>query len=132
MSGLHRSAHHLQHKPPGAPQAVRASSLPYDQSRRKERHGRGRGVAPLLLPGAAQEKMSPLNPDLPLAATRPAACGVLTASQMGAMPGGGADTGVEGAAQADDNAGLITAGAAAMIDADADALALRRRAAGAR
>ena len=41
-----------------------------------------------LLPAAAAEKMGPLNSDLPLAATLPAACGVLSATQMGAVPRG--------------------------------------------
>ena len=53
------------------------------------------GVDPALLPAAAQQKTSPEDPSLPLAATLPAACGVLMPSQVGGMPRGGAATGVE-------------------------------------
>jgi hypothetical protein len=50
------------------------------------------GLDPATLSPAAQEAKSDLTPDLPLAATSPALCGTLVASQMGAMPNGGADT----------------------------------------
>jgi hypothetical protein len=53
------------------------------------------GLDPATLSAEAQEKMSDLVPELPLAATSPAACGTLAASQMGAMPDGAPDTGVE-------------------------------------
>jgi hypothetical protein len=53
------------------------------------------GLDPATLSPEAQEKMSDLVPELPLAATSPAACGTLAASQMGAMPDGAPDTGVE-------------------------------------
>lgn len=51
------------------------------------------GVNPKKLSDEAAEKKSELNPDLPLAATIPAACGELDVSQVGAMPEGGPDTG---------------------------------------
>lgn len=73
------------------------------------------GVDPTLMPADAAKKMSDLDPALPAAATLPAACGTLKASQMGAMPKGGAETGVEAAG---DN------GAAAIAVAGAGALAL--------
>lgn len=90
------------------------------------------GVDPTLLPAAAAEKQSSLNPDLPLAATLPAACGTLASTQMEAMPEGAADTGVEGVAENGNTAGFLAAGAAAMVATGAGALALRRRGAGAR
>ncbi|GAB3191075.1 hypothetical protein [Nesterenkonia suensis] len=51
------------------------------------------GVDPVLMPEEAAQKQSELDPELPLAATLPAACGTLTVSQMEEMPDGGADTG---------------------------------------
>ncbi|MFZ3453700.1 hypothetical protein [Arthrobacter sp. 7Tela_A1] len=68
------------------------------------------GVDPTRMPAAASAKMSDLDPSLPAAATLPAACGTLVASQMGAMPDGAADTGVE-AATAADSAGMTIAAA---------------------
>lgn len=90
------------------------------------------GVDPTLLPAAAAEKQSSLNPDLPLAATLPAACGTLSASQMGAMPGGGADTGVEGVAQTDNTTGAWAVAGAGVLAVAGSALVARRRAAGSR
>ncbi len=84
------------------------------------------GLDPATLPTAAQNKPSDLVPSLPLAATSPALCGTLTASQM-AMPngaaatGGGSTAGVEDAGVLATGAGLIAAGAAA------GAMAMRRR-----
>lgn len=52
------------------------------------------GVDPTVLTEEAANAQSELDESLPLAATLPAACGTLTASQMDAMPEGGADTGV--------------------------------------
>lgn len=52
------------------------------------------GLDPATLPQAAQDAPSDLVPSLPLAATSPALCGTLTASQMSAMPGGAPGTGV--------------------------------------
>ena len=50
------------------------------------------GLDPATLPAAAQNEPSDLVPSLPLAATSPALCGTLTASQM-PMPNGAAATG---------------------------------------
>ncbi|MFI7742845.1 hypothetical protein [Kocuria rhizosphaericola] len=85
------------------------------------------GVDPTLLPAAAAEKMSPLNPDLPLAATLPAACGVLTAAQMDAMPEGGADTGV--AQETGSTTEAVALGGGILAAVAGGAWALRRRAA---
>lgn len=85
------------------------------------------GVDPTLMPAAAAEKMSDLDPALPAAATLPAACGTLTAAQMGAMPEGGADTGVETATGNGAAAGLAVAGAGVLAVAGS-ALVARRRA----
>jgi hypothetical protein len=85
------------------------------------------GLDPATLPAAAQSKPSDLVPSLPLAATSPALCGTLTASQMGTMPSGSAATGGGSTAGIEDQgvlalgAGLVVAGAAA------GAVALRRR-----
>lgn len=83
------------------------------------------GVDPSLLPEAAAQKKSSLNEDLPLAATLPAACGTLSASQMGAVPGGGADTGV---AQTSDSGtgGIAVLGAGVLAAAGAAVLMVRR------
>ncbi|TDL46549.1 hypothetical protein [Kocuria rosea] len=85
------------------------------------------GVDPAKMPAAAAEKMSDLDPALPAAATLPAACGTLTATQMGAMPEGGADTGVETATGNGAVAGIAVAGAGALALAGS-ALVARRRA----
>lgn len=84
------------------------------------------GVDPAGLTPAAQEKMSELDPALPLAATLPAACGTLAPTQMGAMPEGGADTGVE---QTGSTAEVVALGSAVLAAAAGGAWALRRRAA---
>ena len=87
------------------------------------------GVDPSKMPEAAAAKMSDLDPSLPAAATLPAACGTLAVSQMGAMPEGGADTGVE-TAGAVDGTTLAAAGAGAGVLALAGAVLARRRARG--
>jgi hypothetical protein len=84
------------------------------------------GLDPATLPAAAQNKPSDLVPSLPLAATSPALCGTLTASQMtmpngAAATGGGSTAGIEDAGVLATGAGLIAAGAAAA------AVAMRRR-----
>ena len=84
------------------------------------------GVDPAGLTPAAQEKMSELDPALPLAATLPAACGTLAPAQMGAMPEGGADTGVE---QTGSTAEVVALGSAVLAAAAGGAWAMRRRAA---
>ncbi len=85
------------------------------------------GVDPAKMPAAAAEKMSDLDPSLPAAATLPAACGTLAASQMGAMPEGGADTGVTQQTGTGTAAAIAVAGAGAMAVAGS-ALVARRRA----
>jgi hypothetical protein len=54
------------------------------------------GLDPATTPATAEAFNAPsdLTPDLPLGATSPALCGTLVKTQMGAMPSGGADTGV--------------------------------------
>ncbi|WP_323960719.1 hypothetical protein GC088_03970 [Arthrobacter sp. JZ12] len=69
---------------------------------------------------------SDLNPDLPLGATSPALCGTLMASQMGAMPQGGADTGVE--QQTGSNLGMIALGGGLVLAAAAGGTYAVRRA----
>ena len=95
------------------------------------------GVDPALLPAAAQQKTSPEDPSLPLAATLPAACGVLMPSQVGGMPRGGAATGMEMDVAAADRgtetpapvpgAGLLGAGLAAAGLAAGAGVAAKRR-----
>ena len=85
------------------------------------------GLDPATLPAAAQNEPSDLVPSLPLAATSPALCGTVTASQMSNMPSGSADTGGGGTAGLQQQ-GLL-AGGAALVAAGAitGAVALRRR-----
>ncbi|GAB2603569.1 hypothetical protein GCM10009696_06310 [Kocuria himachalensis] len=85
------------------------------------------GVDPAKMPAAAAEKMSDLDPALPAAATLPAACGTLTAAQMGAMPEGGADTGV--AQETGSTTQTAALGGGILAAAAGAAWALRRRAA---
>lgn len=85
------------------------------------------GVDPAKMPEAAAAKMSDLDPKLPAAATLPAACGTLSASQMGAMPDGGADTGVTQDTGA--TAGAVALGGGGLAAAAGAVWALRRRAA---
>jgi hypothetical protein len=84
------------------------------------------GVDPAKMPAAAAEKMSDLDPSLPAAATLPAACGTLASSQMGAMPEGGADTGVT--QEAGSTTGAVALGGGVLAAAAGGAWALRRRA----
>jgi hypothetical protein len=70
--------------------------------------------------------MSDLDPALPAAATLPAACGTLTAAQMGAMPEGGADTGVTQETGSTTEAVALGGGILAAVAGSA--WALRRRA----
>ena len=84
------------------------------------------GVDPAKMPAAAAEKMSDLDPALPAAATLPAACGTLTSSQMGAMPEGGADTGV--AQETGSTTEAVALGGGVLAAAAGAAWALRRRA----
>jgi hypothetical protein len=84
------------------------------------------GLDPATLPAAAQNKPSDLVPSLPLAATSPALCGTLAASQM-TMPNGAADTG-GGSTTGIEDAGVLATGAGLIaVGAAAGAVALRRR-----
>jgi len=90
------------------------------------------GLDPAKLPQAAQNEKSDLVPSLPLAATSPALCGTLTASQMSSMPNGAAATG-GGSTAGLQHDGLIAGGAALVVaGAASGAMALRRRTATAR
>jgi len=87
------------------------------------------GLDPATLSKTAQGEKSDLVPSLPLAATSPALCGTLVASQMSSIPGGSAGTGggstagLQHTGWIELGAGLIFAGAAA------GGLGLRRRSA---
>jgi hypothetical protein len=69
---------------------------------------------------------SDLEPSLPLGATSPALCGTLVAQQMGEMPQGGADTGVE--QQTGSNLGMIALGGGLVLAAAAGGTYAVRRA----
>jgi hypothetical protein len=87
------------------------------------------GLDPATLPAAAQSKPSDLVPSLPLAATSPALCGTLTASQMSSMPSGAAATGGGSTAGIEDQGLLALGGGLLAAGAVAGGLALRRRSA---
>jgi hypothetical protein len=87
------------------------------------------GLDPATLPAAAQSKPSDLVPSLPLAATSPALCGTLTASQMSNMPSGSAATGGGSTAGIEDQGLLALGGGLLAAGAVAGGLALRRRSA---
>ncbi len=85
------------------------------------------GLDPATLSTTAQGEKSDLVPSLPLAATSPALCGTLVASQMGSIPGGSADTG-GGSTAGEQHQGWIGIGGGLMLaGAAAGTLALRRR-----
>jgi hypothetical protein len=86
------------------------------------------GLDPATLSTQAQAEKSDLVPSLPLAATSPALCGTLVASQMSQVPGGAAQTGGGSTAGFHDQ-GLLLAGAGLLAAAGAVAIASRRRAA---
>jgi hypothetical protein len=85
------------------------------------------GLDPATLSKTAQGEKSDLVPSLPLAATSPALCGTLVASQMSAMPGGAAGTGGGSTAGTQDVGLLGLGGALITAGAVAGGLALRRR-----
>ncbi|WP_129660452.1 hypothetical protein [Rothia uropygialis] len=85
------------------------------------------GVDPTNLSQTAQQEMSPLDDSLPLAATLPAACGTLNASQMGEVPDGGADTGVAQKTDPASTAIEVGAGAAGLVALGGGAVYLHRR-----
>jgi hypothetical protein len=83
------------------------------------------GLDPATLSAEAQAAKSDLTPDLPLAATSPALCGTLVASQMGAMPNGGADTGAT--QETGSNAGALALGGGLVLAAAAGGTYMVRR-----
>jgi hypothetical protein len=85
------------------------------------------GLDPATLSKKAQGEKSDLVPSLPLAATSPALCGTLVASQMSSMPGGSADTGGGSTSGVEDQAVLGFGGALLAAGLGAGALAMRRR-----
>jgi hypothetical protein len=85
------------------------------------------GLDPATLSQQAQGEMSDLVPSLPLAATSPALCGTLKASQMSTVPGGSAATGGGSTAGTEDGGLLALGGALTVAGAAAGAFALRRR-----
>jgi hypothetical protein len=83
------------------------------------------GLDPATLSKKAQGEKSDLVPSLPLAATSPALCGTLTASQMSTVPGGPPQTGGGSTAGIEDESLLIAGGV--MLLAAGGVLAVRRR-----
>ncbi|GAA4825702.1 hypothetical protein [Tomitella cavernea] len=83
------------------------------------------GLDPAGLSEQAANAKSNLAPELPLAATAPAVCGAVTASQMSAMPSGGVDTG-GGASAGIEDAWVFGVGGASLLAAGG-ALAVTRR-----
>ncbi|OMH29535.1 hypothetical protein BKD30_00305 [Tersicoccus phoenicis] len=92
------------------------------------------GLDPATLSPAAAKAKSDIVPSLPLAATSPALCGTLTASQMAAMPNGAPETGVKPAAQVsttstgtDATPGVLAAAGGVLVAGGATAFGLNRR-----
>jgi hypothetical protein len=83
------------------------------------------GDDPATLSKKAQQEKSDLVPSLPLAATSPALCGALTASQMSQMPGGAPNTG-GGSTAGIEEEGLLALGGGLLL-ASGGAFAARRR-----
>ncbi|HEY3831590.1 MAG TPA: hypothetical protein VGO03_04805 [Acidimicrobiia bacterium] len=73
------------------------------------------GLDPTTLSAKAQGEKSDLVPSLPLAATSPALCGVLTAAQMTAVPSGGVATGAGGTSTGSHDPMLILAAGTLML-----------------
>jgi hypothetical protein len=90
------------------------------------------GDDPATLSKQAQGEKSDLVPSLPLAATSPAACGTLKASQMTAMPGGAAGTGGGSTSGIQDQGLLALGGTLLAAGAVAGGYASRRRTASVR
>jgi hypothetical protein len=86
------------------------------------------GLDPATLSKTAQGEKSDLVPSLPLAATSPALCGTLVASQMSAVPGGSANTGGGSTAGLQHEGWIELGGGLILAGAAAGGLALRRRA----
>jgi hypothetical protein len=85
------------------------------------------GLDPATLSKQAQGEKSDLVPSLPLAATSPALCGTLTASQMAVMPGGAAGTGGGSTAGLQDEGMLALGGGLIAAGLLAGGFAARRR-----
>jgi hypothetical protein len=83
------------------------------------------GLDPATLSKKAQGEKSDLVPSLPLAATSPALCGVLAASQMSTVPGGAPQTGGGSTSGIQDEGVLLLGGG--LLAAAGAAFALRRR-----
>ncbi|MHA7209941.1 hypothetical protein [Arthrobacter sp. MDT1-65] len=85
------------------------------------------GLDPATVTATAEAFNAPsdLEPSLPLGATSPALCGVLTEQQMGAMPNGGADTGV--ATETGSNTGVLALGGGLVLAAAAGGTYMIRR-----
>lgn len=83
------------------------------------------GDDPTTLSKKAQAEKSDLVPSLPLAATSPALCGKLVASQMASVPGGGVSTG-GGSTSGIQNEGLYGLSGALLLGAGATMVARRR------
>jgi hypothetical protein len=84
------------------------------------------GLDPAKLPAAAQSEKSDLVPSLPLAATSPALCGKVVASQMSSMPTGAAATG-GGSTAGLQHEGLLAGGAALVVGGVLTGAAAARR-----
>lgn len=87
------------------------------------------GLNPANLSQKAQDEKSKLVPKLPIAATAPAACGVVNTSQMGAMPSGGVATG-GGSTSGLEAPWLFGIGGVALLAAGGTVLLTRRRTSG--
>lgn len=83
------------------------------------------GLDPATLSKRAQGEKSDLVPSLPLAATSPALCGVLAASQMSNLPVGAPQTGGGSTSGTEDEAVLLLGGG--LLAAAGGAFAVRRR-----
>ncbi len=85
------------------------------------------GLDPSKLSKQAQGEKSSIVPSLPLAATAPALCGVLAASQMSTIPNGAANTGNGASASTNTNTDLIAGGVGALAVAAVGGAAFARR-----
>jgi len=83
------------------------------------------GLDPATLSKKAQAEKSDLVPSLPLAATSPALCGKLVASQMSSIPSGAVKTG-GGSTSGIQDEGLIALSGALLFGAGATMVARRR------
>lgn len=86
------------------------------------------GLDPATTPSTPEAFNAPsdLTPDLPLGATSPALCGTLVKTQMGAMPSGGADTGVAVEASSNTTGMIALSGGLVLLAAAGGTYAVRR------